>query len=361
MPRLNIKQLELLKVRGENLAEQAQRILKNLTPKDTYLSRLNPEYLNNLRKIADTNKSTSLVAVRGTQQPSARMVAFLPESMKVGIHGYQGKSIFDPKHVNNFGQLSHFIADNKLNAARYFAQHEELIMPFLKSSEVPNHQKKMLIELFQDGILAPLKKKGLKQFEENKLLISRAEKNEKDPRIYDGTLKSLFKEDPKTHKILNWEPKEYQEFVDNVDLFSQHLPTEKIENYGGLREAIIPHKGVYSINIGQHYKDPLSGIQTLSYIGKPSSAPTHIKISNTKLDGLNPAKFEDLLEFQKSSAFNNTIKSNKDLQTLIYNNVFDPLEGYTIATRNPGIIWIKNGGTIKKKWKPKKKLINDSY
>ena len=53
--------------------------------------------------------------------PSARIVAFLPETRKAGIHGYQGKSIWNPRHINNFGDLSHYIADNKLNAARYFA------------------------------------------------------------------------------------------------------------------------------------------------------------------------------------------------------------------------------------------------
>ena len=94
-------------------------------------------YLSNLNTIANTGKSTSLNLVKGTKIPSARMVAFLPETRKVGIHGYQGKSIWDSKHINNFGDLSHFIADNKLNAARYFAQHEELIMPFLKSPDVP--------------------------------------------------------------------------------------------------------------------------------------------------------------------------------------------------------------------------------
>ena len=31
----------------------------------------------------------------------------------------------------------------------------------------------------------------------------------------------------------------------------------------------------------------------------------------------------------------------------------DPLPGHTIATRNSGIVWIKKGGKINNKWKPK--------
>ena len=349
------KQFEFIKVGGERLANEAAKILKSLTPKDQYLIQKNPMYLSNLKKIADTGKSTSLNVVKGSEMPSARMVAFLPETQKSGIHGYQGKSIFDSKHKNNFGSLSHYIADNKLNAARYFAQHEELIIPFLQSEKVPISQKKFLIELFQDGILQPLKKKGLKQFEKNNLLLKRAERAQKDPRIYDGTLKSLFVEDPKTHKILNWNPNEYQQFVDNVDLFNQYLPTNIINQYGGLREAIIPMNGLYGVKIGQHYKDPLKGTQLLDYLGKPDPKFIRIKIENTnKFDGT-PKEYKDLLDFQKSSAYKKAIEKNGNLQTLIFENTQDPLPGQTIATRNPGIIWIKKGGKFKnnKKWKPK--------
>lgn len=348
------QQLKFLKIGGEWLADEAAKVLKQLTPKDTYLAKLNPLYLSNLNTIANTGKSTSLNLVRGTKIPSARMVAFLPETRKVGIHGYQGKSIWDPKHINNFGDLSHFIADNKLNAARYFAQHEELIMPFLKSPDVPVSQKKFLIELFQDGILNPLKQKGLKQYQKNNLLIKRAERFKKDPRIYDGTLKSLFVEDPKTHEILNWNPEEYQQFVDNVDLFNQYLPTEFINKYGGLREAIIPLNGLYSVNIGKHYKEPIKGIQSFGYIGKsdPSISSIITVANNKKINGI-PADFEDLLAFQKSSEYKKALKDYDNLQTIIFENTMDPLPGHTIATRNSDIVWIKKGAKINNKWKPK--------
>ena len=53
------QQLQFLKVGGEWLAEEATKVLKQLTPKDTYLSKLNPMYLSNLNTIANTGKSTS--------------------------------------------------------------------------------------------------------------------------------------------------------------------------------------------------------------------------------------------------------------------------------------------------------------
>lgn len=297
------KSFEFIKVGGEQLANEATKILRSLTPKDQYLAQKNSMYLPNLKYIADTGKSTSLNIVKGTEMPSARMVAFLPKTYKSGIHGYQGKSIFDPKHNNNFGDLSHYIADNKLNAVRYLAQHEELLIPFLESEKLPISQKKFLIELFYDGIIQPLKKKGLKQFEENNLLSKRAERAQKDPRIYDGTLKSLFVEDPKTHEILNWEPDEYQQFVDNVDLFNWYLPTNIINQYGGLREALIPMNGLYAVKIGQHYKEPLKGTQFLNYIGRPDPKFKTIKVENTnKFDGT-PKEYKDLLDFQKSSVY----------------------------------------------------------
>lgn len=126
---LKPKQLQLLKVGGEQLANEAGKILSYLTPKDKYLAQLNPKYLSNLANIANTGKA-NLSTIRGTEMPSARILAFLPKNIKTGIHGYQGKSIFDPNHKDNFGSLPNFIADNKLNAVRYVAQHEELILPF---------------------------------------------------------------------------------------------------------------------------------------------------------------------------------------------------------------------------------------
>ena len=113
--------------------------------------------------------------------------------------------------------------------------------------------------------------------------------------------------------------------------------------------------GLYGVKIGQHYKDPLKGIQLLDYLGKPDSKFIRIKIENTnKFDGT-PKEYKDLLDFQKSSAYKKAIEKNGNLQTLIFENTQDPLPGQTIATRNPGIIWIKKGGKFKnnKKWKPK--------
>lgn len=219
---------------------------------------------------------------------------------------------------------------------------------------VPDSQKKMLIELFEDGIIAPLKQKGLKQFEISKFLESRANKAKKDPRIYDGTYKTLFEENPVTHEILNWKPEEYQSFVNNVDLFNQHLPTDIIKEFGGLHEVFVPGNGVYSKNIGGHYKDPLSANISLGYTGIPDiKNPQIIEITNTKKINGKPRKFNDLLDFQKSSAYKNAIEDNENLQTIIYGNVMDPLPGHTIATRNPGIIYIKKGNKLINKWKPK--------
>lgn len=331
----------MMKNYPEQLAKEATNILRHQTLKDAALLKANPQYINNLKRIADTGKSTSLVAVKGTSIPSARMIAFLPETQKTGIHGYQGRSIADPKHRANYGELSQFISDNKLNAARYFAQHEELIMPFLESS-APAHQKKFLIELLQDGILSPLKQKGLKQFEKNNLWVKRAEKAGKDSRIYDGTMKSLFKEDKKTHNILNWDPIEYQQFVDNVDLLSQHLPPKTIKELGGLREAIVPMNGLYTMDINGHYTDPLNKLQTISRY----SPQGLVNVDN-------PKTLENLMQFQSSAGLKRVLGQRGDLQTLIYQNVMDPLPGHTISTRSKDVFYIKKGGKIKKKWKPK--------
>lgn len=333
----------IMKNYAEQLAKDAKNILSNLTLKDSALLKSNPKYIDNLKRIADTGESTSLATVRGTSIPSARMIAFLPETQKTGIHGYQGRSIADPKHRINYGILSQFISDNKLNAARYFAQHEELIVPFLKSSTAPAHQKKMLIELLQDGILAPLKQKGLKQFEKNNLWVKRAEKAGKDSRIYDGTMKSLFEQDKKTHDILNWDPVEYQQFVDNVDLLSQHLPPKTIEKLGGLREAIVPLHGLYTMDMkGHYYQDPLNRLQTISRY-----SPTGL----VSVD--NPKTLKNLMQFQNSNGLTRVLGQRGDLQTLMYENVMDPLPGHTISTRSKDVFYIKKGSKIKKKWKPK--------
>lgn len=92
----------------------------------------------------------------------------------------------------------------------------------------------------------------------------------------------------------------------------------------------------------------------LNYLGRPDTNFKTIKVENTnKFDGT-PKEYKDLLDFQKSSAYKKAIEKNNNLQTLIFENTWDPLPGQTIATRNPRIIWIKKGGKFKNnKWKPR--------
>lgn len=56
---------------------------------------------------------------------------------------------------------------------------------------------------------------------------------------------------------------------------------------------------------------------------------------------------------QSSDGLKRVIGQRGDLQTLIYQNVMDPLPGHTISTRSNDVIYIKKGSKIKKEWKPR--------